>query len=589
MRETEIACEMLREARAVCTRAKMARPDEIADCLAHLGEALMVAGKPYEAELALSEALEIVTRVSDEARSVYVLGILGRLGSARFDAENGYARIVAFAEKSEASGRFAAAHVRWCICAEIARRTGNYTEAAAAIERACAIESRLEGMDLNPAKLRIDHARVLQANGASCDQVVVPLLEGARLWFELLARPLLHRDVVGMAFEMHENFRLLARMLLDCGRTEESLIAFEAGRALAHCTQVDPSYRDRVIAQNPFASLGTVNHQVLSEIQSRLAADEALVSIGVLPPEVVAFVLGRDGVSMVSVQIPSDESQQRVFATDLEAIPTRLRERVGARAIPSILRELGSKIAASVGTRQVTAVLPYAALHNVPWRAVLRDAGLPWSQLLARTEFGLFLRTRAQRKPPRTALALGFGTAGELDLSEEARTFAEKFGLHGKLISPCSSSDVTRALEAEAIVLISCHGDVDSSDRIRDNLDDGELFLHLHDGAHRAKAVIPKGARSPLVILSACESGVYWMAHGDFPAGAAPDLLRAGVSECIGARFRLGVSFAASFMPALGEQLAAQVPSARAFALVNAAHEPHFDLWRDLACLELLG
>lgn len=589
MRNIEIACEMLREAHAVCNRAKMTRPDELADCLAHLGEALMVGGQPTEAELALCEALDIVTRVSDEPHCVYVLGILGRLGSDRFVVENGYARIVAFAEKSEAGGRFAAAHVQWCICAEIARRAGDNTGAVAAIERARMLEPRLKGMDLNPAKLRIDHARLLQDNGATCDKIVVPLLEGARLWFELLARPLLHRDVVGMAFEMHETFRLLARKLLDCGRTVDSLIAFEAGRALGHCTQVDPSYRARVISQNPFSPNGTVDNRALSEIQLTLAADEALVSIAVLPPDVVAYVLGRDGVSIVSVHIPSDESQRRVFATALEAIPTRLRERVGARAIPTILRELGSKIAESVGTRLLTAILPYAALHNVPWRVVLRDAGLPWSQLLARTEFGLFLRSRDQRHTPSSALALGFGKAGELDLSEEAKTFAEKFGAHGKLRSPCNSDDVTQALKTEAIVLISCHGDVDSPQRVRDNLDDGELILHLHDGAHRAKGVIPAGTRSPLVILSACESGVYRMTHGDFPAGAAPDLLRAGVRECIGARFRLGVSFAASFMPALGEQLAARIPAARAFALVNASHEPHFDLWRDLACLELLG
>jgi tetratricopeptide (TPR) repeat protein len=590
MYETEVACEMLREARSICFQCSIARPHELADCLANLGEAFRIAGKPYEAELALGEALDVVTRSPDEPRAIHILGILGRLGSERFDAVNDYARIVRDAEKAEASGRFGAAYVRWCICSEIASRAGDDDRALAAIARAHGLELHLDAADLNPAKLRIAHARVLRHSGSPTARITAALLEGAHLWFGRLARPFLQRDFIGMAFELHENFRMLARALFDDGRSEESVLAFEAGRALAHCMQVDSSYRDRVIARNPFSSRVSIDLSVLRDAQASLGEGDVAVSIAVLPPEVVAYVIDRERVTTCAVPVPAEESEKQRFAMDLDAIPTRLREHIGSRAIPSILLQLGCKIKSEIGDRRAVALLPYGTLHIVPWRAVLRSAGISWSQLPATTEFGLLMRSgRSAPVSSSNAVALGFGDSGNLDLSDEARTFAKSFGARGSVVSPCSSTDLVRALETDAIVLVSCHGDVDAPGRERANLDDGELVLHLRDGAHRAKTLIPERVRSSLIILSACESGVYRMAHGDFPAGAAPDLLRAGARHCIGARFPILSRFAASFMPALGRELAAGVPVARAFAKTNEAHESSFDLWRDLACLELVG
>jgi hypothetical protein len=179
--------------------------------------------------------------------------------------------------------------------------------------------------------------------------------------------------------------------------------------------------------------------------------------------------------------------------------------------------------------------------------------------------------------------------SGDINLCDEARAFAREFGGRGSAIMNCSSLDFVHALQTGSVVLVSCHGDVDAPDRNLSNLDAGELILTLSDGAQRVRMLIPDNVIAPLVILSACESGVYRMGRGDFPIGAAPELIRAGAQDCIGTRFPILTHFAASFFPALGRELAAGTPIALAFAKTNEAHESRFDLWRDLACVELVG
>ena len=69
-----------------------------------------------------------------------------------------------------------------------------------------------------------------------------------------------------------------------------------------------------------------------------------------LPPEVVAYVIDRERVTTCTVPVPAEESEKQRFAVDLDAIPTRLREHVGPRAILFILLQLGCKIKSEIGT-----------------------------------------------------------------------------------------------------------------------------------------------------------------------------------------------------------------------------------------------
>ena len=77
---------------------------------------------------------------------------------------------------------------------------------------------------------------------------------------------------------------------------------------------------------------------------------------------------------------------------------------------------------------------------------------------------------------------------------------------------------------------------------------------------------------------------------GSYPIGAASELLRAGARYCVGARFRIDAHFSASFFQALAVKLAAGGSLVDSFAEVSGEHQTNgSDLWRDLACLELLG
>lgn len=82
--------------------------------------------------------------------------------------------------------------------------------------------------------------------------------------------------------------------------------------------------------------------------------------------------------------------------------------------------------------------------------------------------------------------------------------------------------------------------------------------------------------------------GVYRMIGGDFPSGAAPDLLRRGARSCVCSRFHIDARFAASFFPKLASLLANRVSIEDAVATVTREHEGLFDFWRDLGAIELL-
>jgi hypothetical protein len=135
------------------------------------------------------------------------------------------------------------------------------------------------------------------------------------------------------------------------------------------------------------------------------------------------------------------------------------------------------------------------------------------------------------------------------------------------------------------VVLLSCHGSAGPPNAPE------HLFLHLKDGVFALDELIPEdGARAPVVLLSACKSGVYELGWGDYPVGGAPALLRAGVRYCAGARFEVGARFAAKYFRAIASHLAAGrlLPDALAEASVELEEEGA-DLWTDLACIELVA
>ena len=99
----------------------------------------------------------------------------------------------------------------------------------------------------------------------------------------------------------------------------------------------------------------------------------------------------------------------------------------------------------------------------------------------------------------------------------------------------------------------------------------------------------PERVNPALVILSACYSGVYNMAVGDFPVGGAPELLQRGVRFCVVMRFPVNADFARDFVVEMTKLIAVNTPVEVAFLRALQIMEGRGSrTWSDLACVELL-
>jgi hypothetical protein len=370
------------------------------------------------------------------------------------------------------------------------------------------------------------------------------------------------------------HFRYLASCLLARARPEEALLSFEAGRALAYSVEVDGDFFSRVIGNNPFAPDGTgVDLSQLRRAQKTLHEGEVAVVLAVIPPRMIAFIVDRRHVHAVESQIGATQADIGALDRDIKAVPSRLAAGTGVRAVPQAMLDFAKKLATEIGSQTVRAFIPYDSLHMVPWRAVLRHCGIPWEQLQFPVGFSFLLRQVSEPSEDMVAhgvVALGHGVAGSVDLNAEARAFAERFASGVRVVEGCSVQEVREALGQGAIVLLSCHG------RAVDTPEGLQLLLELRDGTSFAEEVFPPRVASPLVILSACDSGVYHMAWSDYPLGAGPSLLSRGAVSVIGARFPIRAQFAANFFESFesfGRRLADGMAVESAFVQVLAGME----------------
>jgi hypothetical protein len=434
--------------------------------------------------------------------------------------------------------------------------------------------------------MRLVLSRLRAADGRPASEVLETLFEGARLWWGVLRKPQLTADVLVKTQSMHDHFRLLARKLLDDGRNDEACMTFEAGRALGFAIEVDQSALPKILALDPFAgSQASVNCAGLRSIQAALGEGKAIISMAILPPGLVAFVVRRDSVKAVEHPLPDNDECHHIFDA-IRAIPRRLRKKEGIGVIPQLMRDFAGRVSGEIGTDEIVSIIPNSVLHGVPWRSLLRSLGVGWTQLSSVTGFGLLLGGPKLGAIQGGAIALGHGTAGSIDLNQEARDFAGAFGDQGTVVENATTADIRSALLRHGAVLISCHGSQ------REDLNRGtfHLYLSLGDGDKSADELWPDSVVAELVVLSACDSGVYEVAWGDYPVGAGPDLLRKGAQFCLATRFPVNAQFAANLMKELATHLASgnSVQSAFSKAL-ETMENGGADFWNEIACFELIG
>lgn len=587
-RNASAALEVLREARALYGNQI---DDARCSILLSMAHAYRLSDPPrlLEASLALREAHDVALQVENPSHFESIAVAWAQVGGSELDRPRLYVELLALADKAERDGLHSVATTRRGICAEIATDAGDYGPARDALDRALGLDDKVDPRDPVRAWLRRHQLRFLFLSGAPLAQQLLAGIEGGRLWFERLASDLRPGDLLSLNEELHDHCRLFARVLLDGGMAEQAVASFEAGRAVAHAVAVDRRFLDHARAVNPFSREVEVDVSALREIRARLADNEVVLVPVILPPCITAFVVARDDVHAVEVRLPDSELEQDAFFSDVGLIAARLDAGAGLRAIPVPVQKLCGRLRQALCDRFVVSIVPHSVLHEIPWRAALHVVGMGWHQLRAKTGFGLLLRHLATPRAAKRCIALGFGFTGRsdarIDLTAEAESFAREFGAEGRVVGACRPGDVTAALSTDATVLVSCHGTVRAAQ-------DGSpsLFLDLEGGTTSAAELIPDAVRTPIAVLSACSSGVYKVAWGDFPVGAVAQLLRAGAGSCVCARFPVGAKFAASFFTRFARAIAGGAEVSMAVAAASAECEAAgFDLWTDVACIEVVA
>jgi hypothetical protein len=582
------AIEAINQAREIYGAHRTADRTGHAEALTHLALAYRAAGKETAAGFALEEALSIVQETQDYDQLFRVLVAGHSIGLDLYPLDRILDLLETGAAAALESERPGTAYLRFCQGASAAiDLEGSAAAGLRLVRRARELEAHIDPRDPHVPKLRLIEALLLRRAKAPDKRVTAALIEGAHHWYRGIAAPLTPADFLSRSSDLHMHVRLLAGCLFEAGRHEESVVAFEAGRALGYAVEVDREFFSRVVLRNPFLPNGSaVDVSLLRQAQQRLTPDEVAVVLAVIPPHLIAFVVGRGSVEPVAIEIGHTSDDLVALDTCVKALPRRLWKGEGLEAMPKALLVLGTDVTRKIGSRSIAMLAPYDSLHLVPWRLVLRQSGLAWRQLSFPVAFNFLLRQDKAAGPDlrhAKVLALGHGAAVTVDLREEARMFAEAFGENGTLLAGCSAQDVEQALRSGSVVLLSCHG---SAVRRAGGL---RLVLELSDGPSMAEDVFPSRVVSPLVALSACDSGVYEMAWSDYPLGAGPLLLRRGATAFVGARFPVKASFAANFFPAFARLLAAGMHLHIAFARALMALEGrNADRWRDLACVELV-
>ncbi len=557
----------------------------LAETLTNLASAYINTGNKTSATFALEEASQLAKGDEQQTQRIDIL----KAQAGLLSSEESKAVLRTASLAAENDGLFDTAYLRRCIACFAANEANDHSWAEEELRLAKQIESKLEQSSVLPAKLSFLEADHLERTGRPTDEVLKALINGAETWCDKTSTRLQFSDFCQVTGQMHDHFRKLSAMLLNAGRSDESFVSFESGRARAFALETAESLQHPLLETNSFHE-GRIDCTLLSELQQRLGEHEVVISVAILPPRVVAFIVGTSSVDVCAVDIGGDADGADAFETAVDALPERLRHGKGGQCIPEKLLTLATAIKSQIGSKRIAALSPHSILHKVPWRLLLRSCGVPWTQLSFVTLFTPILSSSsddASAIVPKSATALSYGSVGsgetEIDFNEEAAQFINHFGTDGRLIHPADSAAVRDAFLETNAVLLSCHGSTVFTEF------GSAFFFDLADGFFKPADLAPK-VNSPLIILSACSSGVYDMAAGDYPIGAAPHFLMAGARYCACCRFPIQADFARFLFPVFGKYLADGHSVELAFAeALNDAEGKGYDLWRLLACVELLG
>lgn len=266
----------------------------------------------------------------------------------------------------------------------------------------------------------------------------------------------------------------------------------------------------------------------------------------------------------------------RAAVTELERLQFALRRLTVPRGSPAALEAARASAAASAQAlddmllapvRGVTAdrplvVVPTGALHAVPWGFLPSCRGRPVSVAPSAS-----LWCRAMTEPPTAARDDGVvlvGCSSPPHAVGEVRALRERYTDASVLLGgDATVAAVTDALDGAGLAHLACHG------RFRS---DNPLFscLELADGPLTVFDLERRRQVPPVLLLSACESGLSSVQAGDELMGLAASLFALGTRTLIASVAAVPDAATRRLMVALHDHLRDGEPPAAALARAQA-------------------
>ena len=354
---------------------------------------------------------------------------------------------------------------------------------------------------------------------------------------------------VALASNAFDVVRRLVVEYCQRGELEAAWTTWEAGHAAGLRAQLAlQAGSERSILAQPIPP--AVSAQVLFNwVRTRSHyIPTAVCALLFIPGNVRVLGVGPDGLPFsVSVEVPVDVFAALMSEFDA-ATPNpdsnfdSLRFEGALEALKDTLKPLFQLD----GTQHLI-ILPTFELWKLPWSAIL-GRGVAVSIGLSATAVCSHLPTpQSMSSLPVRSIAIGM---------EQGVDFADESIAIGRLVpleELATRESATRStfrdfLGRHGIVHVSAHGEWFSGDPALSG-------VMLEDGRFGVADVLTVECRSPLVILSACDSGRLHVAINDDAVGLVPALVAMGTRNVIASLWPLSVTAATTFVVALLSEL----------------------------------
>jgi len=317
----------------------------------------------------------------------------------------------------------------------------------------------------------------------------------------------------------------------------------------------------------------------LEEVRATLPADAVLVEYFSTPKGLVAFLLDKAELRVVRnlgslAQVEQALERLEFFLSRVaqgEVFNPIYGEGVLQQSVDEQLRMLHGLLLEPLAltlSGQALVVVPHAALHKIPFAALLGKEGYLIDQAEVSIAASAAIYAFCRRRPSQTKgplVAFGLALEDIPQVLEEVQSITQIAHQAHKFVQEAASTHNFFAEAGQAQVLhLATHGAFRP---------DNPMFsgLRLSDGWLAARDLYRLRLKAELVVLSACESGLSKQAGGDELLGLARGFLYAGAPSLLASLWPVKDDSTAKFMRGFYRFLQAGLPVATALRQAQQA------------------